>query len=392
MSKRQLLVIDAGTMFTPYEKISPARVVIDGPTIIEAGPVDRVTIPALAQRIDGSQLVLTPGFIDPHVHGSAGRDVMEGSFEALNTISRALARHGTTSFLATTVSAPPNILSETLSRLGPLLTRTFAGATPLGIHLEGPFICGAKRGTHPGASIMDPDSVLLGEWISASKSSIRLLTLAPELAGSQALVTLALAQGVRVAMGHSDATLDEATAAAEYGVHYAVHTFNAMRQFLPRDPGIIGAVLSDDRIFAEIIADGVHVHPSVVRFFAKAKGPERILLVTDAISATGMPEGNYPLGRETVTVLGGICRDHDGHLAGSTLTQDTALRNFMNWSGFSLQESLLALTVNPAKALGLPGKGMIEPGADADLTFMDARHRVVRTFVGGNPVFDGAPA
>jgi N-acetylglucosamine-6-phosphate deacetylase len=177
-------------------------------------------------------------------------------------------------------------------------------------------------------------------------------------------------------MGHSNATFGEASAAAARGVRYAVHTFNAMREFSHRDPGIVGAVLADDRIFAEIIADGVHVDPAVIRTFARAKGKARVLLVTDAISTAG------------VEVVDGICRNSEGRIAGSTLTQETALRNFIEWTDWAFDEALLGLTLNPARALKLEKKGVLEPGADADLVMMDTSFRIMKTFVAGRLVFD----
>jgi len=382
------VVIDAGILYTPKEKLAPARVVIDGNRIVEVGPPARVALPTRMQRIDASAMVVMPGFIEPHIHGIAGVDVMDGTFNALNTVSRALARHGTTSFLPTTVSSPSEILSSAIARIGESLHQTFDGARPLGIHLEGPFINVVKRGTHKPTNVAPADPELLRQWIAASGNCIRLITIAPELPDSLSVAKLALSHDVRVAMGHSDATFEEATAAVGCSVNYAVHTFNAMRAFSHRDPGIVGAVLSDDRIFAEIIADGVHVSPSVVKFFARAKRADRILLVTDAISATDMPDGAHRLGPDTVTVTDGICRDESGRLAGSTLTQETALKNFIEWSGFPVEHAVQALTLNPANALGLRGKGMIEPGADADITVLDANFRVMKTFVAGKLVYE----
>ncbi len=212
--------------------------------------------------------------------------------------------------------------------------------------------------------------------------------MAPELDGATIVARFARASGVTVAMGHSNASFDEATAAADNGTHYAVHTFNAMRAFSHRDSGIVGAVLSDDRIFAEIIADGIHVSPEVVRIFARSKGRERILLVTDAISATGMPDGRYNLGTDEVQVQGGVCRDDEGRLAGSTLTQDAALRNFVAYSGMRMEDAVFGLTLNPARALKLEGRGCIEPGAHADLVMLDDELRVMKTFAEGRLVFE----
>ena len=382
------LAIDSGTVLTPLKKFSPGRVIIDGSSIRDVGAADTVAIPSGAERIDASQMLVSPGFIEPHVHGCGGVDVMDGTYESLNVVSRVLSRHGTTSFLATTVSSPSDILTAAVEKIGEHIGGSFDGAQPLGIHLEGPFISPVKRGTHKATNVSAPDRSLLQNWIRVGNKSVRLLTLAPELPGAPELARLARDAGVTVAMGHSNATFQEARSAVENGVCYAVHTFNAMRAFSHRDPGIVGEVLADDRIFAEIIADGIHVDPSVVRLFARAKGRTRVLLVTDAVSATDMPDGRYMLGNDAVDVSGGVCRDSGGRLAGSTLTQEVALRNFVEWSGWSLEDAIPGLTLNPARALNLGKKGVLEPGADADVVLMDPTFRVIKTFVKGRLVFD----
>ena len=383
------LVVDSDVVFTPFEKFSPGRVVVRGTHIESAGTRSDIRIPENSEHFSATGLTLVPGFIEPHIHGCGGVDVMDATSQSLEIIAKTLARHGTTSFLPTTVSAPIDILSAAVERLGSLLGKTFPGATPLGIHLEGPFLNVEKRGTHQPSNVRPPDPQLLSTWIERSHQSIRLITMAPELDVASKTADFARHQDVVVAMGHSDASYAEASAAADAGTRYAVHTFNAMRQFTHRDPGIVGAVLADDRIFAEIIADGVHVAPEVVRLFAKAKGPTRILLATDATSATGMPDGEYALGASHVQVQHGICRDAEGRLAGSTLTQDRALRNLLKWTDLRFADALLSLTANPAAALRLSERGRIEPGAIADLTLLDSNLEVVRTWVGGELVFSG---
>ena len=387
VNKTKTIAIEAGTLLTPLQRLSPGRVIIHGSSIAEVGPRDAIEIPAGADTIDASQLIVTPGFIDPHIHGCGGVDVMDGTLETLNAVSRIVARHGTTSFLATTVSSPIEILNDVVEKLGNVVTKPFEGAQPLGIHLEGPFISTAKRGTHRAANIATPDASLLDNWIRSSGQAIRLLTVAPELDGIAAVLMLARRWGITVGMGHSNATLEQAHAAAEHGIGYAVHTFNAMREFSHREPGIVGEVLSNDGIVAEIIADGVHVDPAVVRLFSRAKHKTGVLLVTDAVSATDMPDGSYVLGTDTVNVVNGVCRDAEGRLAGSTLSQEIALRNFVQWSGWTLEDALLGLTLNPAKALNLAKKGVLEAGADADIAIMDRNFRVAKTFVGGKLVW-----
>lgn len=388
MSKPKIVAIEAGTLFTPTKKLASARLIIEGNSIAEVGEAESVRIPAGAEKVEASQFVVVPGFIDSHIHGCGGVDVMDGTYESLNAVSHIVARHGTTAFLPTTVSSPTELLTTAIEKLGNLMTKTFDGARPIGIHLEGPFINAARRGTHKAANVIAPDAELFGKWIRASGHSLRLVTIAPELEGTERIIGMAGNSGITVAMGHSNATLEEANTAAGRGVCYAVHTFNAMRGFSHRDPGIVGEVLSDDRVFAEIIADGVHVDPAVVRLFARAKGKARVLLVTDAVSATDMPDGRYVLGTDTVNVTNGVCRDSEGRLAGSTLTQEIALKNFLEWTDWAFEEALLGLTLNPARALKLERKGALEPGADADIAILDTRFRVMKTFVGGRMVFD----
>jgi N-acetylglucosamine-6-phosphate deacetylase len=275
-----------------------------------------------------------------------------------------------------------------LDRLGVLIRTSFAGARPLGIHLEGPFLSVQRRGTHRESYVQAPDGDLLSKWIQRSGQTVKLLTLAPELPGATMVADLARREGIVVAMGHSDATYSESVDAANDGTRYAIHTFNAMRPFSHRDPGIIGAVLDDNRIFAEIIVDGIHVVPEVVRLFARIKGASRMILATDGTSATGMPDGQYALGKGQIVVAGGVCRDTEGRLAGSTLTQDRALRNVIQWTGMRLEDALLGLTANPAAALSLANRGRIEPGAVADLVLLNNDLQVVRTIVCGEIVFD----
>jgi len=387
VSRKTLVAIDAGTLLTPEQKFSPGRLLIEDHSIAAAGPPESVHVPPAADRIDASHLVVAPGFIEPHIHGCGGVDVMEGTYEALNAVSRILVRHGTTSFLATTVSSPPDVLMRTTAHLGAAMAQSFDGAEPLGIHLEGPFINAARRGTHKAINILQPDIDLFEQCVRMSGHRVKLLTVAPELPGISALLLVAQHHGVTVAMGHTNATFEEARIAAEKGICYSVHTFNAMRPFSHRDPGVIGRVLSDDRIFAEIIADGIHVDPSVVRIFARAKGGSRVLLVTDSISATDMPDGQYRLGEDAVEVAGGVCRDSEGRLAGSTLTQEVALKHFLAWTDWPLERALPGLTANPARALKLERKGILESGADADIVMMDRDLHIMKTMVAGRLVF-----
>jgi N-acetylglucosamine-6-phosphate deacetylase len=387
-SSHPVLAIDVDAILTPFERFAPGRIIIRDGRIEAAGLAYDVRVPAGAQHLNETGSVLAPGFIDSHIHGSAGVDVMDATSDALDTISRHLASHGTTAFLPTTVSSPLDVFGKIIEQLGVLLDRTYSGAQPLGLHLEGPFISPVKCGAHRTDCIQKPDVRLLDEWIRLSGSRIRLLTLAPELPDVVSLLASARRAGVCLAMGHSTASYEESAAAVENGIVYAVHVFNAMRELNHREPGIVGAVLSDDRVFAEVIADGVHVHPRMVQILSRAKPRERVLLITDAISAAGMADGQYRLGRDSVQVSGGVCRDLNGRLAGSTLSQDVALQNFVNWTGAELQDCLFALTSNPAEVLQLVGRGRIEAGCWADLVLLNKNLQVVKTFVAGKLVFE----
>ena len=382
------LIIDAASVITPTERFAPGRVVVRDGIIEAVGVPSDVRIDGQAERIDATDLTLVPGFIDPHVHGCAGVDVMDATSDSIGRISRTLARYGTTAFLPTTVSSRSDVLGSVIERLGSVLHESFAGAAPLGLHLEGPFISIARRGAHRAANLQHPNPLLFAEWNKQSRGMLKLITMAPELDSAETVARLAHDSGVVVAIGHSDASYDEARDAIDKGACYAVHTFNAMRPFTHRDPGVVGAVLDDERVFAEIIADGVHVSPEVVRIFSRAKRVDRVILATDAISATGMPDGEYVLGTDSVRVTGGVCRDADGRLAGSTLTQDAALKNYIQWTGVRLEDALMGLTLNPARALKLDGRGQIAPGARADLVLLDSELHVVKTLVAGKIVVE----
>jgi N-acetylglucosamine-6-phosphate deacetylase len=241
----------------------------------------------------------------------------------------------------------------------------------LGIHFEGPFISPARRGVHPPEWIAAPSQELLDRFLAAAGGSARILTLAPELDGALGLVDRACAAGLVVGLGHTNATYEEAIAAIDRGARHAVHVFNAMRPFSHRDTGVIGAVLTRPEVTAEVIADGVHVDAAALQILLAAKSAESVILVSDATAATGMPDGNYRLGTFEVSVKQGVCRDAEGRLAGSTLTLDRAVR-CMVALGVPLADALRMATLNPAHRLGLEArKGVLAPGADADLVFLD---------------------
>jgi N-acetylglucosamine-6-phosphate deacetylase len=336
-------------------------------------------LPAAMQSrvLDFPGATLAPAFLDVHIHGAAGHDVMEATPEAFAAIGSFLAAHGTGSFLATTVTAPLDATLRALSGLAKLVTQpnsmseTEPQARPLGIHLEGPFLSHAKRGVQPAEHLLQPDIALFDRFFEAAEGHIRLMTLAPELPGAAALAAHATARGVRISVGHSNATAAETKTTIAAGAVSATHTFNAMRPLDHREPGILGTVLTSDDLFAELICDGIHTAPELVKLWWRAKGPERAILVTDAMSAAGMPDGEYQLGGFAVQVANGRATAN-GVLAGSVLTLDRALTNFMDFTGSPLHQALRLLTVNPAAMTGFSDQaGTLAVGAPANLVALD---------------------
>lgn len=340
-----------------------------------------------------AEATLVPALLDVHLHGCAGHDLMEGTPEAVDAVSRYLTRHGVGAYLPTTVTAS---LDETLRGLSGLAREigrrqreTLPGATPLGIHLEGPFLSHAKRGAHTEALLQPASIELFDRFWQAAEGRILLMTVAPELPGALELIACASALGVRCSLGHSNATLAEAQAGRAAGAVSATHTFNAMRALDHREPGLVGFVLNEDAMYAEIIADGIHVDPRMVRLFAKVKRADHVLLVTDGISATGMPDGRYMLGEMVVDVIDGRCTTN-GAIAGSVLTLDRAIANYMQYTGTGLETAVQAATRNPARLLGQDTEwGSLAVGRPANLTVLSATGEVVESFLRGMPTRQG---
>jgi N-acetylglucosamine-6-phosphate deacetylase len=383
-------VLLARQLLTPLERIDNAALVMEDGIISALGPRENVSLPANAQTIDFGDSILTPGMIDIHIHGGAGHDVMEGSGESLAAIERLMVRHGVTSYCPTTVTAP---MDETLKALAELAKamedvekRAAANpdrARPLGIHLEGPFLSHARRGVHPSMYLQPASAETFNRMWDAAGGRVRILTIAPELEGALNLIRDVSRRGVCVSIGHSNANLAQANAGIQAGVRHATHTFNAMRRIDHRDPGLLGAILTDRAITADVVADGVHVEPVVVDLFLRAKGIDGALLITDGISATGMPDGTYRLGSFEVEVRDGRCESH-GKLAGSVLTMDRAVRNVMAYANLSFQDSIRMATLNPARVLGIHRrKGVLQVGADADIAAFSPAGEVLRTIVSG---------
>jgi len=366
--------------------IEDAIVLVEDGRIASFGTRQASEIPADAKVRDFAGALIGPAFFDVHTHGAAGHDIMEGTPEALDTIGRFLASHGTGAFLATTVTAA---LDATLRSLEQLARRITAApvdgvARPIGIHLEGPFLSHAKRGVHPPDLLLAPDIAVFDRMWEAAEGHVRLMTLAPELPGATELAAHASARGVRISVGHSNATAAETRAVLAAGAVSATHTFNAMRALDHQEPGILGVVLSTDDLFAELICDGIHNKPEMVKLWWRAKGRDRALLITDAMSAAGMPDGTYQLGGFDVQVAEGRATAR-GVLAGSVLTLDRALANFVRFTGATVEDGLRLMTANPAAMTGLDEHaGTLRVGGPANLVAVDgATGKLISAMIDG---------
>jgi len=380
-------LLHVGRAFTPSAEIRDAGILIRDGVIESIGPRGGISFPSGAHEISATDRIAAPGFLDVHIHGAGGHDVMEGTEDALGAISKTISAHGTTSYVATTVTARPGDIcrsAEGISRYIALQhLATDSRAEVLGIHFEGPFLSPVRRGAHPAEWLKLPSADLLEEFIAAAAGHALILTIAPELPGALLCIDAARKSGLVVGMGHTDATYEQARAAIIRGAHHAIHVYNAMRPFSHRDSGVIGAVLTSPDVTAELIADGVHVDETAMRLLLRAKGTGGVILISDGISATGMPDGEYMLGALEVNVSGGVCRNAEGKLAGSTLTLDRALRNIVGL-GASLGDALRMLTLNPATLLGLEyKKGSLRVGADADIVLLDDALNVTQVWTRG---------
>jgi len=369
--------IYASRTLTPHEELRDCVIVVEAGRITGIGHRDEVHIPPGAKDYVASGMTVVPGFVDVHIHGAGGHDVMEAEGAALDKITATVARFGTTSIVATTVTAPIEATCHSLEGIAAYIRAHEStadnarfGADILGIHLEGPFINPERRGVHPTASILAPSVESFEKFRAAAGNLIKLITIAPEMPGALKLIAAAVADGVVVGLGHTDADYAQARAAIQAGARHAVHVYNAMRPFTHRDPGVISAVLTDADVTAEIIADGVHVAGPAIQVLLGTKGFDTVLLVSDGTAATGMRDGTFKLGGFEVQVRDGVVRNSEGKLAGSTLTIDRAIRYLVEL-GVPMVDAIRMATILPARRLGLAGKkGIIAVGADADLVVL----------------------
>jgi N-acetylglucosamine-6-phosphate deacetylase len=391
-----MIVLSANRLYTPQEEIKDPLLFIEEGLISAVSSRAEREVPKNATVIDLAkdglaEAILVPGFVDIHMHGGAGVDLMRAAPSELPRLNKFLTTHGVTGYFPTTVAAPLDQTCSALARLADAIEAapgSHAGgdvieARPLGIHLEGPFLSHKRRGVHPPEYLVEPTLGVFERLWQAARGHVRMMTIAPELSGALEVIAEAARRKVCVSIGHSDATLEAARAGVCAGARHATHTFNAMRPLDHRDPGILGEVLTDPRLSGDIIADGIHVAPEVIQIFLRSVGFERSVLITDAMAAAGMPDGTYQLGPIQVEVKDGKCTSN-GSLAGSVLTMDRAVRNITRFSDWTLREAVRAATLNATRAVGLAQHGELAPGAEANIIVMSPEGEVQRTIVRGH--------
>jgi N-acetylglucosamine-6-phosphate deacetylase len=383
------LLVTGARVLTPGGEWPLGWIAAEGRRIVAMGqgqPPPGTEAGADVLAADG--LVAMPGFIDLHVHGAVGADVLDADPEGLRRMARFFAGHGVTAWLPATMTAGGPETERALEAVGAVAGPVDGGATVLGAYLEGPYLNPAKAGAQDPALIRPAERAEAARLLDPGVA--RVLVLAPEIEANRWLIGDAVARGVTVSAGHTDATYDQALQAVEDGVRHVTHAFNAMRPLGHREPGMLGAALTLPELRCELVADNVHVHPAAMRLLFAAKGPAGVVLVSDAVRATGLPEGAYTVGDQPAFSMDGAIRLADGTLAGSVLTLDRALHNLQAATGRPLAELWPAASRNAARAIGVDdAKGTLEPGKDADLVLLDPALKVVVTVAEGAVVHGG---
>jgi len=370
-------LIAADRIVTPARILAPGWLRVDGDRIVEVGEGP----PPRTADLDLGDATVVPGFVDLHVHGGGGASFDTGTADAADVVAAAHLAHGTTTMAASLVTDTPDRMVEAVRELALLVQ----DGRLAGVHLEGPWLSPRRSGAHQPGSLADPDPAHVEALLAAGDGAVRMVTLAPELPGGIAAVRQLVAAGVVAAIGHTDATYDVSREALDAGARLGTHLFNAMRPLHHREPGPVGALL-EAPVDVELIADGVHLHPAVLRTVFAAK-PGRCVLVTDAMAAAGAPDGDYELGPMAIEVRDGVARLADGEgtgaIAGSTLTLEAAVRFAVRTAGLPLLDVVRAASTTPARVWGLTDVGALEAGRCADLVVLDDDLQVVRVMRAG---------
>lgn len=381
------LALTRATLLTPFNLIEDATLLIQDKTIVAAGPAVSIQIPSGYREIQLEGLIIAPGFIDIHLHGGNGLEVMSAIPSSLEELAKFYATHGVTSFLATTLTDNPDQLLAVARSFAFLKSSSYKGAKCLGIHLEGPYLSPQFAGIHNVTELRLPSLDEIKQIHRVSNQGLRLITMAPEIDGALETATALVKMGIPCAIGHSNCDYETGLKAIEAGFSSVTHCFNQLRPFHHRDPGILGAVFTKKEISVELIADGIHLHPAVIDTVWRLKGAENIILVSDAMAPAGMPDGNYPSVQGQLTVTNGAVRNEAGQLAGSTLTINQAVKNMMKFTDCGLNDVFRMASYNPARLLGINRrKGSLYPGKDADLVVLTTDLEVIMTMVGGEVI------
>jgi N-acetylglucosamine-6-phosphate deacetylase len=356
--------------------IRTASITIDGSRF---SPDDRAH-----QSLDLDGMIVTPGFVEVHTHGGGGYNLHTVDPAEIANYARWTPSTGTTAFLIGVVGVPGGLPEAQLAAAVAAITAQGDGAEPVGIHLEGPYMSPQRRGAHDPSWLRKPDPAETERILELANGHLRLITLAPELPNAHAMIERLHAAGVTVSIGHTDATYDQARDAIPRGITHATHCFNAMRPLLHREPGALGAIVEADAVRGELIADGIHVHPASARVLLRALGPERAIVVTDALSCAGMPDAEFEFAGQPARVIDGVARLGDGTITGSALTTDQALRNLVEKVGVALPDAVRMLTFNPAQSAGVADrKGLLHQGYDADFLILDQQLQLQATVCRG---------
>ncbi|MGD8399597.1 MAG: N-acetylglucosamine-6-phosphate deacetylase [Bacillota bacterium] len=381
--KRQLALTRA-LVLTPFKLIEDAVILISNEKIVAVGPGTTLGIPSGFREIDLEGLIIAPGLIDQHLHGGGGVEVMQGKTAALADLARFNATHGITAFLATTMAAPETDLQAVARSFATLVGHSYQGARCLGLHLEGPYLAAGRAGVHRTDCLRPPSLAELERLQKSSNTGIKMVTLAPELPGALEVAEVLDKEGIVCSIGHSDADYEMTCQATESGFICVTHCFNGLRPWHHRDPGTVGAALTTDALTAEVIADGVHLHPAALELLWRAKGVQRLILVSDGMAPAGCGDGLFATYCGPLRVKGGRLTTATGNLAGSNLTLEQTVKNFWEFTSCELTDAFRMATYNPAKLLGIEAdKGSLAPGKDADLIALTPEFDVVLTMVGG---------
>lgn len=379
------LLIKGGRVVGQEQVYQPGYILVEDKKIKRVGPMEEAPDDQVVRVIElTSDQVVFPGFIDIHIHGANGYDVMDGTMEALDEMTAVLPQEGTTSFLATTITESKEATDQALQNVARFVDTDYTGAEILGIHLEGPFINEKRAGAQPVKHILRPDLNQFDAWQEHANGFIKVVTLAPEMEGGQEFVKHLSDRGVIALIGHSDASYEDVQKAEQNGLKHATHLFNGMRGIHHREPGVAGSVFLSDQLKAEVIFDEIHVNPTMVQLAYQNLGVERLMLITDSMRGKCLKNGIYDLGGQEVTLQDGEARLADGTLAGSVLKMNEAVKNAAQLKPMDLMKLAQLSSGNVAKSLGVDHyKGAIREGFDADLVILNEDFEVRKTICRG---------